>query len=277
MIIWIASYPKSGNTMLRLFLESYLNKRKNLDNIFKSFDLNEAMIRRYPPLGLSRLLGLDTKKNQNVEEKLNKYLKINHQIQEFNLGLIRFYKTHNSNIKINNHSFTSEKYTKAFIYISRDPRNVLLSYANHLGIDLLKSLQIITSKKSLSVYDHFVEHIGSWKIHYNSWKDFNTVPSLFLKYEDFKENSKINFLKILNFIKQFIEIEIDEKLLDDVIEDISFEKLKKKEETSGFLEKGKKNFFDKGFGRNFKMEMKLNLNKEIQKEFKKEMIELGYF
>ena len=43
MIVWIASYPKSGNTMVRSFLSDYLNKSKT------NFDFSKLKkINRFP-------------------------------------------------------------------------------------------------------------------------------------------------------------------------------------------------------------------------------------
>ena len=40
MIIWIASYPKSGNTWLKLFLSAYIGNHVDP----KTFDINKMMI-----------------------------------------------------------------------------------------------------------------------------------------------------------------------------------------------------------------------------------------
>ena len=42
MIVWLASYPKSGNTWVRLFLNSLFNSKDN------KVDINNIQIRQFP-------------------------------------------------------------------------------------------------------------------------------------------------------------------------------------------------------------------------------------
>ena len=42
MIIWLASYPKSGNTWVRLFIDALLNNKNN------KIDINNIKIRQFP-------------------------------------------------------------------------------------------------------------------------------------------------------------------------------------------------------------------------------------
>ena len=57
-----------------------------------------------------------------------------------------FLKTHSAHCTINGNVFTDKNNTLAFIYIVRDPRNVILSLTNHFGISQDKSLEIIINK-----------------------------------------------------------------------------------------------------------------------------------
>ena len=41
MIIWLASYPKSGNTWIRLFLDSLFNSSEE-------FNINKNIIKQFP-------------------------------------------------------------------------------------------------------------------------------------------------------------------------------------------------------------------------------------
>ena len=69
MIIWIASYPKSGNTWLRAFLTNYLNKRtSNFD-----FDLLDQ-ISRFPRQELYDQLKIDTNKFSEIIVVVNSFL-----------------------------------------------------------------------------------------------------------------------------------------------------------------------------------------------------------
>ena len=63
MFIWLASYPKSGNTLVRSMLASYFFSKDGIYN----FDLIKN-IKQFPNIELFKLLGVDIK-NQNTLRK----------------------------------------------------------------------------------------------------------------------------------------------------------------------------------------------------------------
>ena len=68
MFIWLASYPKSGNTLLRSMLASYFFSK---DGIF-NFDLIKN-IKQFPNIALFKNLGIDIK---NEKEVIKNYIKV---------------------------------------------------------------------------------------------------------------------------------------------------------------------------------------------------------
>ena len=79
---------------------------------------------------------------------------------------INFLKTHNAMCTINGHAFTNLTNTIGGIYIVRDPRDVLLSYANHFQVDMkqLKNLRWIQKMVNIKMMDLMVYHrsFGNW-------------------------------------------------------------------------------------------------------------------
>ena len=124
-IIWIASYPKSGNTYVRCLLANYLY---NNDADF-SFKLLSKIPKFEKTDVFKSVLNEDIldesfsyyKNYLDVQKKL---------IQKFNQKKLIF-KTHHFFGELDNHIFTNEETTLLFIYLIRDPREVLISYANH--------------------------------------------------------------------------------------------------------------------------------------------------
>ena len=118
MIIWIASYPKSGNTWVRLFLESYFS---NVKNNFR--------FGGFPELEDLEKLNFDY-------TNLNEIIKNWKTLQEVrNLdGRINLLKTHNALCTVGEYTFTDKTNTLGAIYLVRDPRDIAVSYANHLGL-----------------------------------------------------------------------------------------------------------------------------------------------
>jgi hypothetical protein len=127
MILWIASYPKSGNTWVRSFLISYINNSNkpfefdDLDKI-KTFPGNNEINFLRNKFGRFRLV--DMAANWNFfQTQINKNKKIN------------YLKTHNALCTLNNLDFTDKNNTIGVIYVVRDPRDVVISYSNHLKLN----------------------------------------------------------------------------------------------------------------------------------------------
>ena len=122
MILWLASYPKSGNTWVRLLITHYFSKNKDLfKNIekIKSFPtkdqfngiFDEKLLKEEPLKLFDHFIEAQIKINEN--KKLN------------------ILKTHNFGGSIRGNEFTNKINTSGIIYVVRDPRSVAVSYAYH--------------------------------------------------------------------------------------------------------------------------------------------------
>jgi len=269
MIIWIASYPKSGNTWIRALLTNYiLKKTKNvLDDI--------SNIKKFPKKEMFEGI-VDKKLSEKDKLELFKYFipaqkKIN---QNNKLNIL---KTHNFGGSVNNFPFTDSNNTCGVIYLIRDPRSVAVSYAYHANISFEKSVNLLFNEKRIS-FDNkiYPEARFSWDIHAQSWINSNW-PKVLIKYEDLHNDTFKNFKSILFFIRKFIKFEIDDEKIKKTIDICSFKNLSKEESESGFVEKhGKENFFRKGEVDEWKKILPKNLINKIEQKFEKEMKELNY-
>ena len=123
MIIWLASYPKSGNTWVRSFLANYLNK--NTSNF--DFRLLDQLL-KFPRKDLYDQLKVNFNKFDEIVKNWISMQEFINLKQEFT-----YLKTHNALCTINNYPFTNKLNTIGFIYLVRDPRDVVLSYSYHLN------------------------------------------------------------------------------------------------------------------------------------------------
>ena len=137
MIIWIASYPKSGNTLLRSLLASYFFSN---DGNFEFNDLNH--IKQFPAIENFRKMGIDL---SNESEVFQNFIEAQKLINKENKK-IKFIKTHSSLCKINNCNFTDLKNTLGVIYIVRDPRNVVTSFAHHYNLNIEQATDTLIDK-----------------------------------------------------------------------------------------------------------------------------------
>ena len=285
MIIWLASYPKSGNTFLRSLLVSYLLTK---DGKFQSKDLEK--ITQFPDKNVFKKLGFDT---LNDEEMVKNYIKVQEKINLIDNKTIKFLKTHSSFYDINGHKFTDLNNTLGVIYIVRDPRSVVKSFANHNQMSLEqatnKILEFTTltgeKKHSLNMKDQVVTHMGSWSSNYNTWKEFKKLDRyLLIKYEDLVSETEKTFLQILNFIYKLgkSKLYIDSNKLKNAIKSTTFSEMQKLEREQGFPEaikdpEGKKiTFFKYGLKKNDPNSLPEDLKVKIERKLKNEIEELGY-
>ena len=167
MIIWIASYPKSGNTWVRSIISSLLY---STDGQFELSLLKK--ITQFPRENHFREI---TEKYSDIKEICKHWIRAQERINQEEK--IIFFKTHNANIKIANYSFTNKKNTLATIYIVRDPRNLVSSIANHFKMTNEKANNFLIEnrglKQSIDGKEGVITPITDWGDHYKSWTRHN--------------------------------------------------------------------------------------------------------
>ena len=278
MIIWLASYPKSGNTLLRSILSSYFYSE---DGIFNFKNLEK--ISQFPQTSHLMSIGVDVNNEEEVFKNfINAQNLINKERQK-----VKFFKTHSSLCKMYDSNFTDLKNTLGSIYIVRDPRNVVTSLAHHYGLSVDQATNVMIDKDRLM--DKTVKNcrvfLGSWGFNYNSWKNLqNQKKYLLVRYEDLLNKKKTILLKIFKYLDSLgLKSNLDMIKLNKVIKTTEFESMKKKEENETFYEAvidnntGKrKNFFNLGPQNNWRKLLDKKIVDKIEQHFEKEMIELGY-
>ena len=278
MIIWLASYPKSGNTWVRSFLSAYYYS----DNGKFNFKLLNN-IKQFPSRDFFN------KKILSVEDASDNWLIAQSRIKS--KGEVCFLKTHNVFGAYKGKNFTTSEFTLGAIYIVRDPRNVITSLMNHYSLNENEALSMINSvyrnlrdENNPEDYSNY-SFISSWANNFRSWKLSKSIETLIIKYEDLENNRFRTFKKIINFTNKLMKLnnKIDFEKLKISIESTNFDILKKKEELEGFEEAifskkdGRtKTFFNLGSENNYKKLIKPQTSKTLKKLFKKEMKELGY-
>jgi len=271
MILWLASYPKSGNTFVRALLASYLNNDN--DNVFSKM----RGIRSFPKKSsFEGIISDDLIKKDHM--LLFKYfLSAQRKINENNK--LNFVKTHNFFGSTNGYEFTDRKNTAGAIHIVRDPRAVAVSYAYHSDISFEKSTDLLLMENRIGINDGgYPEARMSWKVHFNSWLDCS-FPKLLIKYEELNKDTHNTFKKILIFINQFLgnKFEINEDKIKNTIDICSFSNLSKLESEIGFKEKQKNvRFFRKGENKEWKTVLTPELIRKIENHSLEELKKLNY-
>ncbi len=282
MIIWLASYPKSGNTWVRSFISSILFTKDGDVDLSKLENICQFPLRSQFNNYIDDLQ--DVKKVYQNWSNVQNYMNLDNKI--------KFLKTHHVNCKIENFEFTDDNNSLGVIYIVRDPRNVACSVKNHFSLenyDEVKNflfrehnwLGVITDKKIKPLDNKIPTLISSWKTNYLSWKN-KTKNYLLIKYENLLENPYLEFGKISRYLENHLNVKFDEKKIKKAIETCSFRNLQQLETDGKFKEQtvDKQNksvkFFHLGPENDWKKNLDKNISREIENKFKAEMEELGY-
>ena len=280
MIIWLASYPKSGNTYVRAFLSAYYFSKDG------QFDFNQiSNIRQFPNKEFI---------NQNIDNVLEASKQwIPSQRKIIADKKIKFLKTHSCLGNYKGNTFTSNETSLGAIYIIRDPRNVFTSLKNHFSYDDEKALQMILDKKNILMskgYETF-SYIGSWASNYLSWLKYKNFRRLFIKYEDLLENKYETFRDIIVFSNTLMNRSegVDKSKLQKAIETTNFDILKNKEVKETFNSsdigfqswrnnhsENKNLFFNLGPENKWEKNLDKKIKEDIEINFYEEMRSLKY-
>jgi hypothetical protein len=275
-IVWLASYPKSGNTWFRSFLTALLKD--------KEVDLNQMATD-----------GIFSGKNyiENILDLNSDYLS-RQQIESFQRIAFTYLSAKSKKqlfIKIHD-AFTysdtdgfpliPEEPTKLAIYLLRNPLDVALSLANHIGKSTEESIEkyIINPAGSFlpsqnTAYNQFYQPLGTWSMHVQSWLENPHFPVHFIRYEDMKEKPFETFKEAITAIG----LEFNDEQIQFAIEETKFEKLQKKEQEKGFKEKQNptSSFFFKGQVGRWKEELSHEQIKKIRAINEPMMRRFGYW
>ena len=280
MIIWLASYPKSGNTWLRALLSSYLYSQDgkfDFDLLYKidSFP-SERFFKNYPD------------KFERPEDTAKYWLTEQEKINQSKS--ITFFKTHNALCKINENRFTNSENTLGAIYIIRDPRNIITSIAHHYQISKEDALNFMMDEKKgifSKVDNRYIafQPLFSWILNQKSWIENKNFPVLTIRYEDLQSETFTTFKKVLDFINNLTNSNksIDRDKAKEAIRNCDFEKLKKLEKDKGFAESITKKgsdekipFFNLGTDNNYKNLLDSKLLNKMNELFQTELVKYNY-
>jgi hypothetical protein len=167
---------------------------------------------------------------------------------ETGLDIPLFVKTHSAHMVVNGIETLPHALTKSTIHIVRDPRDVIISFAKHMGKDINEALELFFDK-TRNLYDERVskmaDFISSWPAHVASYANADSHDVLVIKYEDMKNRPVHSFSKIV----KHAGLPVDEVRIEKALNAVKIDKLRAQEEKEGFKESSphhKNKFFGKG-------------------------------
>ncbi len=284
---YIASYPRSGSTWCRAFINELLKNEERLESpIDSKKKLNlESIELNTGPIVSSRYwfdeqLGFDS--SDLFQHEIDNFRRLISQDLPIYYECSNFYKVHDALfLNLNDRKpIVPIKNCKGIIYLIRNPLDVCISLSNFYSWSILKSVNfLINERASISYHENKIstqlrQYLGSWEYHVQSWTKHNLLPLLVVRYEDLILNPFSNFQKIANFI----DMPCNEEQLSKIIKNVDFYSLQKRERKHGFSERPRscKSFFHKGKINQWEGLIKKNNKILIENKFKITMSEWAY-
>lgn len=230
-IVWVASYPKSGNTWVRLMLANYLAPGDGplpLDQIGKyvTGDARAAYFETVAPDQPAEMMPPHV--FARLRPQVHRYL------SEINPGRA-LVKTHTVNAAANGVPQVNLDVTDRAIYIARNPMDVAVSFSHHMGLSLDETIAFMgtpnactgTGGRTIGAFQ------GSWSEHIRSWLESNAFPVLVVTYENLVADPRRSFLRIC----KFLGLPPDGRRVEKALQYSQFDAVASQEAQEGFIEK----------------------------------------
>ncbi len=273
-LVWLASYPKSGNTWTRAFLSNLAavlaGENEELDvNSINRFTIGENFLQFY-----EERLGY-----KPTEKHRKEIAAVRHQVQEWIAdkfeGLV-FVKTHNGLVLDHGRSIINFAVTSGAIYIIRNPLDVAISLAHHLGKTIDEAVETMARPDTETpINEKRVHEIwGSWSQNVESWTRKPHPAIYVMRYEDMLAAPD----KTFGGLARHLLLDASPAQLAVAIERSSFAKLRSQEEKDGFKEKSAKaeRFFREGRANQWKELLTPHQIERIVNDHGNQMSRFGY-
>ncbi|MBK1663201.1 sulfotransferase [Rhodospirillum rubrum] len=272
--VWLASYPKSGNTWMRLMVQSLAQGGGPVD---LSRPLAPGLpLRSRDTLG--RLLGADCGELSAEEiERLRPWTYIKAA------GLLpgpSFHKTHERWRRTAwNEPILPPEASCGAVYILRDPRDIALSLAHHTAVTLDAAIAVMadadhTLAEAGDRYSLlYRQPLGTWSQHVLSWVENATPVPLILRYEDMIDDP----LAALTGVCAHIGLNASAAVLRAATRSCAFDVLRRAEQDHGFTEAMPgRAFFRRGLAGGWRDTLSPAQRQRIEDDHRAVMSRFGY-
>jgi aryl sulfotransferase len=274
-IVWLASYPKSGNTWFRVFLSNLLSDSLHPVDIN---DLTETTISSNRNI-IDSYLGIHSSE-LTVEETDKLRPQVFKRFSDEKEGTA-YVKTHEAwTLNSNRNPIFPKEITKGVLYLIRNPLDIAISYAHHNSETIDKTISVLNNdfsklcetKDKLNIQTQ--QQLTSWSNHVSSWIDDSKLPLHIIRYEDMLDHPLESFKSAVDFLN----LKYEESEIIKAISHSSFDTLKVMEASDGFKERGMHSeaFFRKGQSNEWETELLQTQINEIVKHHKEIMERFGY-
>lgn len=231
---WIVSYPKSGNTWLRLMLLSLMqgglavdiNRAGTEAGLASHFELDELLVVESGELFRAEQIAVQPALNKAIAAETGAGLKLR--------------KVHDCYWRTpSGEAVFPASVSRGAVYIVRDPRDVAVSFAHHRGTSIENIIATLADPAAtLSASDdryrrQLAQPLGDWSRHIRSWLDQPDIPVRLVRYEDLLTDPE----RELRAVADHLGIPHDARSLKAAVAATRFDALQAQEQAHGFTER----------------------------------------
>jgi hypothetical protein len=229
-IIWLASYPKSGNTWLRAFLHNFLRDPDRPYDINKLTDVTAGESQASWYRSVAPDFDLDPS-----DERVRELRPLVHRAISQRSPDTVLVKTHNALVEEDGHPLVNFEVTAGAIYIVRNPLDVAISFSHHNGRSIDEIIDFMSAKSAQTVANevNVYERYGPWSEHVASWTSTPSATLHVMRYEDMLANPWKSFSGLV----KFLGLNAPRPRIEKAIRLSSFRVLKEQEQRGGFRER----------------------------------------
>lgn len=269
-IVWLASYPKSGNTWLRAFLANLIANRPEPVPLAEL--PNYGRLEAEPEL-YSRIAG-----RPSTELDFAQLCALRPQVHAAIAAAAPktvFVKTHSMAGVMDGVPLLTPSVSAGAICVVRNPLDVAVSMSHHFGIDLDAAIDYLGNENSATENSElFVsEFLGSWSQHAKSWADLESERILVLRYEDLLEKPAKWFGRVARLVGTGERARIER-----AIRHADFRALAEMEKRDGFVEvpTAGKRFFRAGRSNQWRERLSRDQVARVVAAHREQMQRFGY-
>ncbi len=239
-IVWLASFPKSGNTWLRAFLANYFtNAQTPLSiNDLSKFIYSDGVAAPFEKIAGRPVTNMSAREIHALRPKV-------HAMYARSSTDTVFVKTHNAIAYLDNVPTINPKVTAGAVYLIRNPLDLSISYGHHFGVPLDRIVVALRSRDAqiITEEDRVHQHLGNWSDHVRSWTTARGLRRHVVRYEDMV----LKTLETTRRVVEFLGLPLTLPRLEKAMRFSSFKVLREQEVSDGFIEANKsRHFFRQG-------------------------------
>jgi aryl sulfotransferase len=273
-MVWLASYPKSGNTWLRVLLTNYLRDASEPADINQLFGAPIAGARRR----FDEWVGVEgSALDANVVDRLRPEV---YRCLARDADETLFVKVHDAWVRVDTgEPMFPADVTLGVVYIIRNPLDLAASCAHHWGTSIAAAVERLCdgggSPSGYSLTGQLRQRLGSWDEHVRSWVDESGMPLHVVRYEDLS----LDPCGFFGGVVKFCGLDYDEDLVKKAVAFSSFGELQCQEASAGFGERSPAapgGFFRRGEVGSWRDELPAHLAERLTIAHHETMQRFGY-